>query len=356
MKILSERQWHQMIDFGTGLFAAEPRAIGIDVGTRFVKTVVLKKTRHGLALVEFSIQAVDEQSSQHESSYAEWTKLLEKTLTVPGGIIGSSLSGPSVLIKSLSLPVMTEEEIQEHLDLELDRYIALDIQDVVWDVFSQRAGQGAEDVQQEHVLVVAKKECVAHQVKAFRRYGVNLHFVDIDAFALVNLVTYSYGSEGTWLLANIGPTGIVMVIIADGHPRYIRKVVYEAEWYGDLLDQILLPQHSIGKRKELGASETLLLEQFLKETRRHIDEALEGFSDSETAIIEKGLLLTGGYAVVPEMVSTLADSLRMPVRLLDPFQSIIVSQALQEDPDFQQNAYLMSVAVGVAVRGALGHD
>ncbi|MDH5588161.1 MAG: hypothetical protein OEZ05_16210, partial [Nitrospirota bacterium] len=112
MKILSERQWHRMIDFGTGLFAAQPRAIGIDVGTRFVKTVVLNKTRHGLALAEFSIQAVDEQPSQHESSYPEWTKLLKKTLTVPGGIIGSSLSGPSVLIKSLSLPVMTEEEIR----------------------------------------------------------------------------------------------------------------------------------------------------------------------------------------------------------------------------------------------------
>ena len=56
------------------------------------------------------------------------------------------------------------------------------------------------------------------------------------------------------------------------------------------------------------------------------------------------------------MVTTLTDSLGMPVRLLDPFQSIIVSQAIQEAPDFQRNPYLISVAVGVAVRGALDHD
>lgn len=356
MKILSEDRWYQRIGLATGWFAVESRAVGVDVGSRFVKMVVLKKKRHGLVLTDYSVQAVDERPLQHEPSIAASIEICKKTLTVPQDIVGISLSGPSVLIKSLSLPVMTEEELREHLTLELDRYIGIDIQDVVWDVFSQRAGQEVKDGQQEHVLVVAKKECVAHQVEAFRRYGVNLQFVDIDAFALVNLVTYNYGSEGTWLLANIGPTGIVMVIIVEGHPRSIRKVVYEAEWYGDLLDQILLPKRSIEKPRELGASETLLLEQFLKETRQHIDEALEGFSDSATGVINNGILLTGGYAVVPEMVTTLTDSLGMPVRLLDPFQSIIVSQAIQEAPDFQRNPYLMSVAVGVAVRGALDHD
>jgi Tfp pilus assembly PilM family ATPase len=147
-----------------------------------------------------------------------------------------------------------------------------------------------------------------------------------------------------------------MVVIVKGHPRYIRKVVYEAEWYGDLLDQLLLPQRSSTTRKEQGASEILLHEQFLQEIRQHIDETLEGLSDSSTVVIDRGVLLTGGYALAPDMVSTLADSLGMPVRPLDPFQAITVPHAIQEDPAFQQAAPLMSVAVGVALRRALGHD
>ena len=356
MKILREYRWHRMIDTAKGLFRSGPPAIGVDVGSRFLKTVVLKKNSHGLSLTDFSIQAVEEPSSQDEPSYAELVESLKEKLTVPLHTIGTSLSGPSVLIKSLILPAMTEEELREHLALELDRYIALDVQDVFWDVCYQNVRQEGTEDQQEHFLVVAKKECVEHQVEAFRRYGVTLQFVDIDAFALINLVTYNYGNEGTCLLANIGPTGIVMVIIAEGHPRYIRKVVYEAEWYGDLLDQVFLPQRSLGTRKELGASEALLLEQFLQETRQRIVETLEGFSDSSTVVIDRGILLAGGYAVVPDMASTLANSFGMPVRLLDPFQWITVPQAIQEDPAFQQTAPLMSVAVGVALRGALGHD
>jgi len=356
MEIMRKHSWNRMMDSARGLFGPVPQAIGVDVGSRFLKTVVLQKNSHGLSLYDCSIQAVVEPPSQDGPSCAELVESLKENLTVPLPTIGTSLSGPSVLVKSLILPVMTEEELREHLALELDRYIALDVQDVFWDVCYQNVRQEGTEDQQEHFLVVAKKECVEHQVEAFRRYGVTLQFVDIDAFALINLVTYNYGNEGTWLLANIGPTGIVMVVIAEGQPRYIRKVVYEAEWYGDLLDQILMPQRSLETRKEQGASETLLLAQFFQETRQHIDEILEGFSDSSTAVIDRGILLAGGYAGLPEMASTLADSLGMPVRLLNPFQSIAVPHTIQEDPAFLKVAPLMSVAVGVALRGALGHD
>jgi type IV pilus assembly protein PilM len=356
METLIKHRWNRMIGTASGLFRPVPPAIGVDVGSQFLKTVVLQKNGHRLSLIDFSIQAVGESSSHDDSSYAELVETLKEKLTVPLSTMGTSLSGPSVLIKPLILPMMTEVELREHLALELDRYITLDVQDVFWDVCYQNLRQEGREDQQEHFLVVAKKECVEHQVEAFRRYGVTLQFVDIDAFALINLVTYNYGTEGTWLLANIGPTGIVMVVIVKGHPRYIRKVVYEAEWYGDFLDQLLLPQRSSKAIKEPGASEILLFEQFLQEIRQHIDETLEGLSDSSTVVIDRGVLLAGGYALVPDMVPALADSLGMPVRPLDPFQSITVSQVIQEDPAFQQAAPLMSVAVGVALRGTLSHD
>jgi type IV pilus assembly protein PilM len=183
-----------------------------------------------------------------------------------------------------------------------------------------------------------------------------LRFVDVDAFALVNMVTYNYGNEGSWLLAHIGPTGIVMVVIVEGEPACIRKVSYQADWYGDFLDQVLIRQPSLELRKELGASETLLLEQFFQETREQICETLEFFSDLSMKVIDRGILLSGGYVVAPEMASTLEQSLGMPVNLLDPFQSITVPQAIQQDPVFQQTALLMGVAVGVALRGAATHD
>jgi Tfp pilus assembly PilM family ATPase len=83
---------------------------------------------------------------------------------------------------------------------------------------------------------------------------------------------------------------------------------------------------------------------------------LESFSDLSTKVIDRGILLSGGYVVAPEMASTLAQTLGMPVNLLDPFQSITVPQAIRQDPAFQLTAPLMSVAVGVALRGTTAHD
>jgi hypothetical protein len=46
----------------------------------------------------------------------------------------------------------------------------------------------------------------------------------------------------------------------------------------------------------------------------------------------------------------------MPVTLVNPFQAIAVPQAIQQDPHFKQIVPLMSVAVGVGLRGARTHD
>ena len=356
MKILRECNWQQVVRTAKGFFGRVSLATGVDIGSSFMKTVVIQADHNGLSLADFSMQSVVETASPDEQSYAGLVKSIREKILIPLGTIGTSLSGPSVFVKSLTLPVMTEEDLREHLALELDRYIAFDVQDVFWDVYCRKPFHEAKEEQQEYFLVVAKKECVERRVDAFRQYGVTLRFVDVDAFALVNMVTYNYGNEGSWLLAHIGPTGIVMVVIVEGEPACIRKVSYEAEWYGDFLDQVFIRQTSLESRKELGASETLLLEQFFQETRKQICETLESFSDLSAKVIDRGILLSGGYVVAPEMAPTLAQNFGMPVNLLDPFQSITVPQAIQQDSAFQQAAPLMSVAVGVALRGSATHD
>ena len=359
MAILREYNWQQVVHTAKGIFGRVPLATGVDIGSRLMKIAVIQADRNGLSLADFSMQSVVETAFPDEQSYAGLVESIREKIMSPLGTIGTSLSGPSIFVKSMTLPVMTEEDLREHLALELDRYIAFDVQDVFWDVYCRKPFHEATEEQQEHFLVVAKKECVERHVDAFRQYGMTLQFVDVDAFALVNMVTYNYGNEGSWLLAHIGPTGIVMVVIVEGEPACIRKFSYEGEWYGDLLDQVLIPQTSLESResrKKHGASEALLLEQFFQETREQICETLESVSDQSTTVIDRGILLSGGYVVASGMASTLAQSLGMPVNLLDPFQSITVPPGIQQDLAFQQAAPLMSVAVGVALRGTATYD
>lgn len=357
MTILREHSWHRVVRTTKRLFGHRPSATGVDAGSSMIKTVVLQRDRGELSLTDFSIQPVGEMVYSDEQAFPQLVESIRAKMNLPFTTIGTALSGPAVLVKSLNLPfVMTEEDLREHLALELDRYIACDVQDVFWDVCAQTSLARVNNEQHEYFLVVAKKECVERQMDAFGQCGVTVQFVDVDALALVNVVTHNYGQEGSWFLAHMGRTGMVMVVITGGQLAHIRKTAYEDDWYGDFLDQVLLPNSPLEARKDLGVSESLLLEQFFQAISRQISETLESFSDLSAPEISRGILLSGGYAVAPDMASTLSCSLKRSVAVLDPFQAITVPSPIQEDSAFYQTTPLMSVAVGVALRGVLCHD
>jgi type IV pilus assembly protein PilM len=335
-------------------------ATGVDVGSRCMKSVMLQAGGPCPTLKSFAIGAVDPRPYHDSQSDLEKgsaiAQVLRDQLTPPPPTVGISASGPQVLLKILTLPVMAEKDLREHLGLELDRYIPLDVQHVVWDVYRHKVPVCFKDGRQDYFLVVAKKDFIEDRIKKFEHQGMKVRFVDVDTFALVNMVAYNYGDEGTWLVVHLGPTGILLVIMEDGQPVHIRQVSYEAEWYGDLLDRVLLTDERSDEGYTFGASETLLLEQFFKETTDQIIETLTYFSDMSEKAVVPGILLSGGYSGLKGLPVRLADSLKMPVSLVDPFKEIAVPQAVQEDVRFQKALPLLGVAVGVALRGVDLHD
>ena len=358
MTTMREKTWKGVVRRIRGFLGHRPNAMGIDIGSRLTKTIVFQTDLKKATLKDFSIQPTTPIPLPGVQSDPEGPNIqaLQDQLAVPLRDVGISISGPQVFLRSLSLPAMTEEDLREHLRLEIDRYIPLDIQDILWDVYHSKTLHLATEEKEENFLVVAKKEYIESRLNVFYQQGVDVCFVDVDAFALVNMVTFNYGSDVSLLLVHLGPTGILAVSIEGGEPSCIREVSYEAEWYGDLLDRVFLPNNLPSSGKELGASEAMLLEQFFTETYSHIIETMQSFSDMSTKPECTPILLSGGYARVPNLSERLTDSLRVPVNLVNPFRAITVPPGIQKDQRFQQAVPLMSVAVGVALRGALLHD
>jgi type IV pilus assembly protein PilM len=331
--------------------------VGVDMGSRFMKTVILQAGRPCPTLKDFIIEPVEPRPCDHSQSNLEnhlhMIEILHKQMIPPSYTVGISVSGSQVLLKILTLPLFSEKELREHLALELDRYIPLDIQEVVWDVYCHKEPAYLKDGKQEHFLVVAKKEFIEKRMQPFDCQGIQIQFVDVDTFALVNMMTYNYGSEGTWLIIHLGPSGMLSVIVEEGKPLHIRQMSYEVEWYGDLLDRILLAVETPDGNVEVGVSESFLLEQFFKETSEQIMEILKHYSDMSERVVMPNILLSGGYSGVEGFSEKLADSLTLPVTLIDPFRKIAVPSAIKQDARFQKALPLLGVAVGVALRGVV---
>ncbi|MCA9421084.1 MAG: pilus assembly protein PilM [Nitrospira sp.] len=333
---------------------------GVDVGSRLLKAVNLQAGQTWPILQGVVIENLTRESNFDSQSDIDRDRhpaqVIRKQLSPSPLTVGITVSSPHVLLKRLTLPFMSEKDLREHLALELDRYIPLDVQGVVWDVYRHK-GSGILDLEKDQaVLVVAKKEFIEERMRQFEQQGMSISFVDVDAFSLMNVVAYNYGHEGTWLIFHLGPTGILSVVMEEGHPIYMHQVSYEADWYGALLDGVLSASKTSGDESKLGASEILLLEAFFKESIDQVIETIRNVPEIADKEVLRGVFLTGGYSVVEGLQSRLADSLDLSVTTVNPFKKITVPQDMQQDCQFQKDLPLFAVAVGAALRGVIPHD
>ena len=110
--------------------------------------------------------------------------------------VAASLSGNAVIVKKITLPVMTEAELAESIYWEAEQYIPFDIQDVNLDYQILDAGTGADAKGTMDVLLVAaKKEKIADYTGVITQAGRTPVVVDVDAFALQNAYEVNYGLE-----------------------------------------------------------------------------------------------------------------------------------------------------------------
>lgn len=352
--------WRDIAEKVRGFSWKSQNVTGVDVGSRVLKAVTLQPGYSSPILKGVVIESLP--FTPHPSSQTDLeddrplVQFLRTRLVPFPRVVGITVSSPHVLLKKLVLPYMSEMDLREHLALELDRYIPLDVQSAVWDVYRHKDSDPLDNEKAPPVLVVARKEFIETRMRQFERQGMHVQFVDVDAFALVNMVAYNYGPEGTWMITHLGPSGILLVIMEGKYFVHMHQVSYEVEWYGDLLDRVPSALDSVGDGCKLGASESLLLEQFFNETIKQVTETIKHASEGTDTGMVRGVFLSGGYSMLKGLQSRLADSLDVAVTQVDPFKKIKVPQKFQQDSRFQKALPLFGVAVGAALRGAILHD
>ncbi|WNM59529.1 pilus assembly protein PilM [Candidatus Nitrospira allomarina] len=352
--------WGGIVERVRGFSWKSQNVTGVDVGSRVLKAVTLQPGHTSPILKGIVLESLPYTLNPNPQTDLEddrrLVQFLRRQLSPFPRAVGITISSPHVLLKRLTLPYMSEKDLREHLALELDRYIPLDVQGAVWDVYRHKDSEVLGNEQNQTVLVVAKKEFIEARMQQFEGQGMHVRFVDVDAFSLVNMVAYNYGREETWMIIHLGPTGILSVMMEEGRLVHMHQVSYEVEWYGDLLDGVQAAVASAGDGFKLGASETLLLEQFFNEIIKQVIESIKYASEGTDMGMVQGVFLSGGYSMLEGLQSRLADSLHVSVTLVNPFKKITVPQEMQQDSRFQKALPLFGVAVGAALRGAIPHD
>src|SRR5690606_29571235 len=135
--------------------------IGIDIGSSSIKICQLKESRKGLVVQRLGVAPlphrtiVDGQVVERKL-VTDTVRSLMSQLKVGGRDVALSVSGQSVIIRKISVPMMTPAELSEQITWEAEQHIPFDIKDVTVDY--QVLRERPEASQMDLLLVAAKKD------------------------------------------------------------------------------------------------------------------------------------------------------------------------------------------------------
>src|SRR6202163_1591739 len=213
-----------------------------------VKAVELKPSGKGsFRVTRFGTEPVQPDSLVHAASIgggaaAAAIRRLFENKAFKTKMVAVSLSGNAVIVKKISLPVMTETELAESIQWEAEQYIPFDIQDVNLDYQVLDPGTGPSTKgAMEVLLVAAKKEKIADYTGVIAQAGCVPVIVDVDAFALQNAYEMNYGLDaGTVVvLLNAGASAININIVSGGQSVFTRDISMGGNAYTEAVQKEL---------------------------------------------------------------------------------------------------------------------
>ena len=212
-------------------FRRSKALVGLDIGSSAVKAIELKSNGKGYKVGAIGVEPIPPDSIVDgaiidSAAVADAIRRLFSAKAFKGKDVAAALSGSSVIVKKISLPAMSEQELADSIYWEAEQYIPFDIQDVNLDyqVIDPGTGAGSQGTM-EVLLVAAKKDKIADYTSVITQAGRTASVVDVDAFALQNAYEANYGlqAKGVVVLLNAGASAIninILVRRAVGvHPR-----------------------------------------------------------------------------------------------------------------------------------------
>src|SRR5205823_11919056 len=172
-------------------------ALGLDIGSSSVKLVQLKEAKRGYILEAFGVaalppEAIVDGALMNSTAIVEAIRGLVAQYKLKNREAAIGVSGHSVIIKKISMPRMTQEELEESIQWEAEQYIPFDVKDV--NIDTQILNPDANDAtgQMDVLLAAAKKDMINDYTTVVSEAGLLPVVADVDAFAVQNMFSTNY--------------------------------------------------------------------------------------------------------------------------------------------------------------------
>jgi len=341
-------------------------AVGLDIGSSGVKLVQLKEKKGGFALVAFGTaplppEAIVDGALMNSAAIVAAIQELVAQQKVKVRDVAIGVRGHSVIIKKISLPRMTQEELDESIQWEAEQYIPFDVKDVNIDT-QILTPEGDAAGQMDVLLVAAKKDMINDYTSVCAEAGLTATVVDVDAFAVQNAyeANYEVSPSDTVVLINVGAAVTNINIISRGATTFTRDITLGGNAFTEEIQKQLNISYDeaealkVGGQGETDAVVPQEVERVIQgvadQMAGEIQRSLDFFSATSADSRVTRVFLSGGTARIPALFKVIEARAAVPVEILNPFRHVEVDNHRFDPAVILAAAPSAAVGVGLALR------
>ncbi|MCM2276758.1 MAG: pilus assembly protein PilM [Oligoflexia bacterium] len=338
-------------------------AVGLSIGSSSIKLVELKKAGKSWKLLHFGIVQLPEdvivnREIVNDIAVVESIKTLISQIKLKSKAVCTALSGTSLIIKRMTVEVANPRDLQDQVFWEAEQYLPFDVTEVVMDFQTlKKPVDGKTDV----LLVAVKRAVLESYMASVEDAGLSPKVVDVDFFALQNVLEANYPSNPAEAVAivDIGAAATKMVVVHDGIPVFTKDTALGGRNLTAEIQRNLNLSYADAETLKVGGSGPLpqevsdLMQISSENFATEIKRSLDFYSASSSGAPVSYILLAGGGARIQGLSKTVEDATGLPTQIINPFNAISYDPAVFTQDYLNAIAPLAAVPIGLALRAGV---
>ena len=203
--------------------------VGLDIGSSSIKVVQVDRQGTEYELKDFGSadllpEAIVDGEVMDRQLVVETIQNLFESKNIKCRNVASAVSGRAVIVKKIQMDRMTPEDAKEAIQWEAEQHVPYDINEVCLDF--QILEGNSDPNQMDVLLVAAKREMLLAQADLIREAGLDPLVLDVDAFAVQNVVSLNYdlSPDDVVAMVNVGSELTNINIVQNGIPLYTQDL------------------------------------------------------------------------------------------------------------------------------------
>ena len=345
--------------------------VGLDIGSYSVKAVVLRSKKKG-GDDAFEVKKIGYELLPHDaivegtiidsSAVVETIKMVFEENKIANKNVVISISGNSVIIKKISLQAMESQELAESIIWEAKHNIPYPYEETNVDYAILEPPAHAAGQNLDILLVAAKKDKIANYSNVINQSRKNLEGIEVDVFALQNIMEINYPEifpDKTLAIINLGANITNVVIIERGIPQLFRDLSLGGSFFTENLSKDLNLSFDDAEKLLKGLPvENVQADQLQSVLNMNVQNLLEEI-EKTFSFYEAGdksdkkvefIFLSGGLSKLKDLPGYFEQKFNIKTESLNPFRKIEFDEKKFDPIYFEEMASLFGVATGLATR------